>query len=73
MARRPSDSKKKPQETPQPQPDQIRLERAGQVVVEHHPTPPSGPADKQIHPRRPLPPIPDAASKPPKTENDKDR
>jgi hypothetical protein len=36
------------------------LESAGEVVVEHHTTPPRGPKDKQIHPRRPLPRVPEA-------------
>jgi len=73
MARRTSEPKKKSQETPQPQREQTQLEPAGEIIVEHHPTPPSGPADKQIHPRRPLPLIPDAPSKPSKTKNDKDK
>jgi hypothetical protein len=36
----------------------VPLKSSGQVVVVHHATPPKGPADKQIHPRRPLPSIP---------------
>ena len=39
---------------------QVPLESAGEVVVEHHTTPPRGPKDKQIHPRRPLPRVPEA-------------
>ena len=35
------------------------LESAGEFVVEHHPAPPKGPAGKTIHPRRPLPPVPE--------------
>jgi hypothetical protein len=42
------------------------LESAGEVVVEHHATPPRGPKDKQIHPRRPLPLVPKAPSPPSK-------
>jgi hypothetical protein len=38
-----------------------RLKSAGEVVVEHHETPPPGPLDKQIHPRRTLPLVPDKA------------
>jgi hypothetical protein len=72
MARKSSDSKKKLPESPQPQPEQIRLERAGQVIVEHHVTPPTGPTDKQIHLRRPLPPIPDAPSSPREAKDKKD-
>ncbi len=72
MARRPSDPKKETQKSPQAQPEPTRLERAGEVFIEHHPAPPTGPADKQIHPRRPLPLVPDAPAKPSKTENDKD-
>jgi hypothetical protein len=73
MARQPSDPEKKTQESPQPQPEPTRLERAGEVIVELRPAPPTGPADKQIHPRRPLPLIPGAPIKPSKTENDKDK
>jgi len=35
-----------------------RLKPSGQVVVVHHTMPPKGPAEKEIHPRRPLPPVP---------------
>jgi hypothetical protein len=64
MADQPSDPKKK---SPEPAPSQDQetcLKPSGEYVVEHHETPPSGPADKQIHPRRRLPVVPDA---PPKT------
>jgi hypothetical protein len=37
-----------------------RLESAGQVAVTYSATPPKGPPDKQIHPRRRLPEVPDA-------------
>ena len=43
---------------------ETNLEPAGEFVVEHHPVPPKGPADKTIHPRRPLPPVPEKAQKP---------
>lgn len=43
--------------TPSPH---IRLESSGEVVVTHQPVPPKGPPEKQIHPRRPLPLVPDA-------------
>jgi hypothetical protein len=72
MARRPSEPTKESQESPKPQGEPTRLERAGEVIVEHHSTPPTGPADKQIHPRRPLPLVPDAPAKPSKPEDDKD-
>lgn len=36
-----------------------KLKSSGEVVVEHHDAPPPGPLDKQIHPRRPLPIVPD--------------
>jgi len=50
-----------------PKPDAVRetrLESVGEFVVEQHPAPPSGPADKTIHPRRPLPPVPEKQPKP---------
>jgi hypothetical protein len=37
-----------------------RLESAGQVAVTYSATPPKGPPDKQIHPRRRLAEVPDA-------------
>ncbi len=40
-----------------------RLENAGQVVVQYSPAPPKGPADKDIHPRQPLPEVPTAPDK----------
>jgi len=55
---------KKPQDTSTTQPGETRLESAGEVVVIHHKTPPKGPADKRIHPRRPLPLVPKAPPKP---------
>jgi hypothetical protein len=41
-----------------PQTGESILESPGEVVVTHSDTPPKKPADKKIHPRRPLPPIP---------------
>lgn len=46
-----------------------RLESSGEVVVQHHTTPSKGPPDKQIHPRRPLPLVPERAA--PTDENGK--
>jgi hypothetical protein len=37
---------------------EAQLDAAGEVVANLYAVPPKGPADKQIHPRRPLPPIP---------------
>jgi len=46
-------------DAPSPEPPaEKRIKPQGEVVVEHHPTPPKGPDDKRIHPRRPLPPVP---------------
>ncbi len=56
----PAKPAKKRQDTPSGQRDETRLEPSGEVVVTHHKIPPKGPADKQIHPRRPLPPVPNA-------------
>ncbi len=46
---------------------ETRIEPAGEFAVEHSPAPPKGPADKSIHRRRPLPPVPE---KKPKTTAD---
>lgn len=52
------------QDTSSRPPAESRLESAGEFVVEHRPIPPKGPADKKIHPRRPLPPVPNAPPHP---------
>jgi hypothetical protein len=44
----------------QPRQDEVSLEPAGEVVVIPETSLPKPPEDKRIHPRRPLPPIPDA-------------
>jgi hypothetical protein len=49
-----------------------RLKYAGEVVVEHHNVPPPGPPDKTIHPRRPLPRVPERISKPEDTDSKTD-
>jgi hypothetical protein len=51
---KPTDASDRPALPPGP-----RLEDAGRVSVSYESTP-KGPADKQIHPRRRLPEIPDA-------------
>jgi len=56
---------------------ETRLESTGEVVVEHHDSPPPGPPDKRIHLRRPLPLVPAARPEPEKskvksTDSDKD-
>jgi hypothetical protein len=71
MGKRLPSTKKEPQDTSSGQVAETRLKPSGQIVVEHHSTPPVGPADKQIHPRRRLPIVPNAASHPPK-EDEKD-
>jgi hypothetical protein len=50
----------------QPDDAESRLESSGEVVVQHYATPPKGPGDKQIHPRRPLPLVPTAPPRPTK-------
>ncbi len=47
------------------------LESPGDVVVTHREKPPKNRGDKQIHPRRPLPPVP--TSPPSENENDGER
>jgi len=51
---------KKPSNALPGQPQETRLESAGQVVVTYGATPPKGPPNKQIHPRRRLPEVPTA-------------
>lgn len=41
---------------------EVELKPMGRVKIEHHDAPPPGPADKMIHQRRPLPPVPPAAN-----------
>jgi hypothetical protein len=43
---------------PDDHPNETPLDSAGEVEVEHHSTPPPGPADQKIHLRRPLPLVP---------------
>jgi hypothetical protein len=43
-------------------PGEISLKPAGEVVVTHEDMPAKLPEDKRIHPRRPLPPVPEAPS-----------
>jgi hypothetical protein len=62
---------KKPQDTPSNQPNETVLESPGEVVVTHYTTPPQGPPDKQIHPRRRLPPVPNAPSQEPRERKSK--
>ena len=50
---------KKPTNIPAQAPE-TPLENVGQVAVTYDATPPKGSPDKQIHPRRRLPEIPDA-------------
>jgi hypothetical protein len=69
MPDQPSDSEKKPQNASSPKVVKSHLQPSGAVVVEHHTTPPTGPADLNIHVRRPLPPVP----KPPSEEDKKDK
>jgi hypothetical protein len=41
---------------------EVELKPMGRVKIEHHDAPPPGPADKKIHQRHPLPPVPPAAN-----------
>ncbi len=67
MSQQPPEKEQK--QVPSPPVRVTRIEPIGEVVVEHHPVPPKGPPDKTIHPRRPLPPIPE---KRPAADKDKD-
>ena len=40
--------------------DEIEIPPTGEATVETHEKPPPAPAGKTIHPRRPLPPVPDS-------------
>lgn len=59
------------QELPPNAPRETRIDPLGEVVVETHPAPPKGPPDKTIHPRRPLPPVPDRRPDADKDQNSK--
>jgi hypothetical protein len=43
-------------------PDEVYLKSSGEVVLIPQKTPPSPPADKRIHRRRPLPLVPEGAA-----------
>lgn len=43
--------------------EDTRLPAAGEVTVKQYPSPPPGPKDKQIHPRKPLPTVPPSDKK----------
>jgi hypothetical protein len=62
MPNQPSRPKKKSPRTLADQAPEFRLESSGEFVVKHLTKPPKGPANKQIHPRRRLPLVPDAPS-----------
>jgi len=51
------------------QPKETHLESVGEFVVEHQDSPPPAPPGQQIHPRRPLPLVPDARPLPKKENN----
>jgi hypothetical protein len=53
-----TDDKKKNEAPPAPNPN-ILLNSHGEVVVKHQDLPAKPPGDKKIHPRRPLPVVPD--------------
>jgi hypothetical protein len=53
---------KQPDSTSDQNPD-VTLESVGQVAVTYNAKPAKGPPDKQIHPRRRLPDVPDAPPK----------
>ena len=58
MQNRPTSQDDESEDTDKGRAAETRLKSSGEVVVEHHDTPPPGPPDKQIHARRPLPPVP---------------
>jgi hypothetical protein len=72
MKDQPPRPKTKPQDAPSPPPVESRLEFSGEVVVEHHTTPPAGPADLKIHVRHPLPLVPKSGSQPTKEDKQDD-
>lgn len=53
---------KKP-EQPSNRTGEFNLPLSGEVVVQHDDLPEKPPDDKKIHPRRPLPLVPDASEK----------
>lgn len=46
----------------EPPADKSKLKPAGEAVVKQHPDAQPAPPGKTIHPRRPLPPVPDKSS-----------
>jgi hypothetical protein len=68
MGDQPPERKAKTKRASSPRLTEARIESSGEVVVQHHTTPPAAPAELKIHARRLLPPVPDAASEPSKVE-----
>ena len=64
MSDPPPRRRKKSEKPAVPETRDFELEPAGEVAVEHHPTPPSNRPDLQIHPRRRLPAVPKAPCAP---------
>jgi hypothetical protein len=50
---------KSSQDNSSDQPKETHLESVGEFVVEHQDSPPPAPPGQKIHPRRPLPLVPD--------------
>lgn len=72
MKDRPPNAKTKAKPSASQQVNEVQLESSGQVVVEHESIPAPAPVALKIHRRRPLPPVPDGAARPPKSAQEKD-
>lgn len=68
MDQHPGDDSNKSQNNLEEEPEEKSLPYSGEFVVKHYPTPPGAPDHKGIHPRRPLPKVPEKAVEQPEEE-----
>jgi hypothetical protein len=62
--KRESGSERKRERESTPPPGEIPLQSPEETTVEYLPSAPKGPPGKRIHPRRPLPPVPEGTPEP---------
>ena len=65
MTHHPEDVSKTSRDNSEQELEQKPLRDSGEFVVKYYPTPPRAPANKGIHPRRPLPRVPEKAMEKP--------
>ena len=71
MTQRTRDDSNESQNNLKEEPEPKSLPYSGEYVVKHYPTPPRAPENKGIHPRRPLPKVPETTVEQPEEEKQK--